>query len=66
MKEYSQLYFAYCDAFGYPQPPPILIIFTFIQSHLHLIEVSIVFGGCEFLKNKVLFGLSFGAEAELS
>lgn len=48
-----QLYFAYCDAFGYPHPPRIVIVFTFIKAQLHFIEVTIIFGACERLKNKV-------------
>lgn len=49
-----QFYFAYCDAFSHPHPPTTVIVFTFIQANLHLIEVSVVFGACELLKNKVL------------
>lgn len=49
-----QLYFAYCDAFGYPHPAIIVIVFTFIKAQLHFIEVTIIFGACERLKNMVL------------
>lgn len=49
-----QFYFAYSIVFYYPHLPKSVMVFTFIQAALHFIEVKVIFGACELLKNKVL------------